>query len=441
MATGKSPTNAEIAQAVLGASRALSANLPYPTDANFSEFAAGVLEYPQLTNLFVTTLINVIGRTYVDDMYVNNPLRFLRGEEMPYGGTIREIYTGLSHVKNYDADGKETLDKVIPDVEVLYHAKNYDLMFKTTINDKELRLAFDSVGGLSELTATILQRLYDTSELYAYMYTKRLLSDYKGFTVVPVPTLDGTDATAKQFGKTVKRVMMDMRFLSTKYNSLGVYDTTPEDRGLLLLTVDVSTSLDYDYLANVFNLTLAELKSRTIILDNIDVSINEETGMYNNKIQAVYCDERFFQIHYLNQDVEAQRNAEGRFTNYTKSDSAIYSVSRFRNAVAFVDAATPTFNVVFVDQMDPMTGAPQQKVTRIGFNGGIYTPTPMIFSTPQATVSDPKLSRGKFKGWSLVPNPTPTDVIYPIGALIPNESGGDMTVYTIREDTTATPPV
>lgn len=330
------PNALQVLQAFASSSDEFQSRFDSVTQENFVEVANGLLNYPVLRNEFCSYLINKIGRTYVNAMISKNPLAFLRGEELPFGAVIEDMFVEIAKSTTFDPEGKQTLDRKVPDIKVLYYVKNVDLTYKVSISDKELKKAFFDEGQMGALLERITGSLYQGARHDMFVMTKELIANFDGFTLINMTAFDDTEATAKANGKAIQGAVMYAGFDSRDYNAAGIMNNVPDGDGILIMRADARINLNMDYLANVFNLSLAELSARTIVVDNFND---------RDDILAVYCSRAFFQIHYLYEGIETQRNAEGRFTNYTLVEEAIYAASKFQPAIAFT--TNPVIEVSF----------------------------------------------------------------------------------------------
>lgn len=397
-------TGLEVVQAFSNYSDEFQSRFPEVSQDNFVEVANGLLNYPVFRNEFCSYLIDKIGRTYVNAMIAKNPLGFLRGEELPFGAVIEDMFVEIAKATQFDPEGKDTLDRKVPDVRVLYYTKNVNLTYKTSISDKELKKAFFDVGQMDALLERITAALYEAARHDMFVLTKELVANYDGFTYVTIDAFDDTEATAKANGKAIKGAVVYAGFDSRAYNASGVMNNIPDGEGLLLLRADASISLDFDYLANVFNLSKADLAARTVIVDNFND---------RDDILAVYCSESWFQIHYLYDGIETQRNAAGRFTNYFLVQEAIYAASKFKNAIAFTTKATV-------------------EITFDANGGGGSMPTRTAIANSPMTLPfnsfTPPSEGQTFVGWGLTSTASGGDVMSEISDYTPTAAA---TVYAI----------
>lgn len=380
------------------------------TQDNFTKWANGVIDNPEVQNSFLKYLINKIGRTYVNSMFANNPLAFLRGEDLPLGSTIEDLFVNITKAMAFDPEGKRTLDRFVPDVRVLYYTVNSDLEYVVSVSNKEIKLAFFRDGAMQTLIERIVNSLYQSARHDMFVLLKQLMAGYDGYFNVTVPAMDGTEANAKQVGAALKSAVKYAEFDNTAYNAFGVMNNIPSGEGLLLMTVAASVALDFDYLANVFNLSKAEITARTVIVDNFGG---------RSDILAIYCDKRIFQNHFVYEGVETQRNAQGRFTNYWLCEEAIYAMSKYMTAIAFTTSAT--VEVAF----DANGGGSETMPRRYGIAG-------KKMSVPMSGFTPPE---GKeFVGWGLAQTDAVTSAVAPASDIqIAEDASSKITLYAIYQ--------
>lgn len=370
------------------------------TRENFEAWVNGVLTIPTVRNSFCDYLINKIGRTYVNAMYAHNPLEFLRGEDLPFGSTIEDMFVEIARGSEFDPTGKGVDDRYLPDVKVLYYYKNFDFQYSVSVSDKELKLAFYREGQMQALIERIVNSLYQGARHDSFILLKQLMSEYNGWYAVKVPALDGTEANAKAVGQAISLHVMGSAFDNRAYNAAGVVNNIPDGEGILIMTVAANVALNFDYLANVFNLDKVELRKRTVIVD----SIGDDSGAI-----AVWCDRRLFQNHYLYEGVETRRNEKGRFTNYFLNEEAIFAMGKWFTGIKFTTGATVT--ITYSDNQ-----ANASTWTRTVESG-------QPFSLPFNTF---KVQGKKFAGWSLDAEGTTL-----LAELSEQTAAADTTIYAI----------
>ena len=135
--------------------------------------------------------------------------------------------------------------------------------------------------------------------------------------------------TAKDFVKTIRKLVADMSFMSTKHNAEGVMTKSNPSDLVLLVNKDLIAEVDVEVLAKSFNMGKTDIETRIITMD--DFGSDESFQPY-----AILCDKDFPAIWDTLSHFEPQRNAQGLFTNYFYHVQQILSLSRFKNAVAIV---------------------------------------------------------------------------------------------------------
>lgn len=320
--------------------------VPQATKTNITEVGASIMEYQATENEFLNALVNKVAMQVVHNKRFKNPLSVLKKGNFPMGKNIEEIYTNPATGTIYDPSGADLLSRVTPDVKTIYHSMNRKGKYKVTVTKAQLMQAFTSYANLEKLLQTIVNSLYSGDNLEEFMLMKELFaSAITGGKLKQVNTgltsIDGADA-AKKFVKAIKTVGQDMAFPSSNYNTYydinkdkdakPVITWTPQENQVLLLRNDISVDIDMELLANAFNVSYAELKQRTLIVDGFGSAKN---------CGAVLCDNAYVQVYDNLTQMENFHNGEGLYDSWIWHHWQTYSVSLFANGVAFMfdDAA------------------------------------------------------------------------------------------------------
>ena len=262
---------------------------------------------------------------------------------MPLGKNIEEIYTNPATGTIYDPSGANLLARNIPDTKTIYHEMNRQGMYKVTVTKAQLIQAFTSYAALEQLLNSIVNTIYSGDNLDEFILMKELFASAitgKKLKTIEIGEVTDTE-TAKGFVKAVKTIGQGMSFPSSIYNSYHdinsttdanpVITWTPLENQILLMRNDISVNVDMELLANAFNVSYADLKQRTIIVDNFGTA---------NNCGAVLCDEAFVQVRDTLTQMENFHNGEGLYDNYIYHHWQSYSLSLFANAMAFVFPTT-----------------------------------------------------------------------------------------------------
>ena len=324
------------------ASADYQSRVPSATQTNIAEVGSAIMSFKATENEFLNALVNKVAMQIVHNKTFRNPLAVLKKGTIPLGRNIEEIYTNPATGTVFDASGADLLQRSIPDVKTIYHSMNRQGKYKVTITKAQLIQAFTSYAALEKLLNTIVNSLYSGDNLEEFLLMKNLFASAitgKKLKTVEVDPITGTD-TAKSFVKAVKTVGQAMQFPSSNYNSYfdinkdtdskPVVTWTPIENQVLIMRNDISVEVDMELLANAFNVSYADLKQRTLIVDSFGTATN---------CGAVLCDEAFVQTYDNLTQMENFHNGEGLYDNFIYHHWQTYSLSLFANAMAFVFTA------------------------------------------------------------------------------------------------------
>lgn len=269
---------------------------------------------------FLNSVVNKIGKQeYSDQAYVN-PLKRLKGGFIENASEIEEIYVSPVEAKDFDAEGKGSLDRVKPNVKVQYHNNEKEHSYQTTIHDKEVRKGFRSSEGVQKLADHLIQSLHNGTELVEYKDMVEVLKalcnakmETNTFEVEPV--ID--EPSAMKLCKSIKKVIPKMGEWNALYSKVANF--APKGKLILFLDSDVDVEIKIEYLASVFNMTVAELNDTTkMIIPNLKDKLGDN-------VIALLCDERCIKINPTYYNCESVRNAKGKFTNYHLATQTLFS--------------------------------------------------------------------------------------------------------------------
>ena len=232
---------------------------------------------------------------------------------------------------------------------------NFQKFYKTTVSSQQLRQAFLSWTGVSDLIARIIESLYtsaNTDEYYVmrYFLAKCLLNGYIGSVEIPAVGKDNAVDIATQF-----QYMSDLfQYQSTKYNMAGVTTHTDFEDQYFIVTAKFKATMNMNVLATAFNLEYREFQARMITVDTF-------TDFDWARMDALFTDpatgqldpnyHRFTQeeIALLDNYVESAQwfNGEGLYWNHWHHVWKTISCSPFGQAAAFTPTA-PTITSVTV---------------------------------------------------------------------------------------------
>lgn len=316
---------------------------------------------PSFSNQFLNALVNRIAMVRITSTTFNNPYARLKKGYLNYGESVEEIFVKIANVVEFNAEkaASRELKRTVPDVQSAFHVMNWRVMYPITIQDEDLRMAFLSAEGVTDLIADIVNQVYTAAEYDEFLLFKYLLikSISKG-SFYPLAVGDGADlsSAAKAFRGTSNK----LTFMSDKYNERGVRTVTPRSRQIIFMDAQFNADFDVDVLAAAFNMEKADFMGSLFLIDNwtefdnarfdtiransdgIEEVTNDELNLLGG-VKAVIVDENWFQIYDNLNRMTEKYVASGLYWNYFYHVWKTVSYSPFSNAVVFcLDTATTT---------------------------------------------------------------------------------------------------
>lgn len=338
-----------------------------PNSDSIREIGAVIMAYPTLQNEFLNNLVNRIGRVLVTSKMYDNPLSMFKQGMLEFGETIEEIFVNIAKPFEFDPNVAESelFKREIPDVRAAFHIMNYQKFYKTTISNDQLRQAFLSWDGITDLIAKIVDAMYtganyDEFQTMKYMLAKNIINGK----LYPKTIDTVSTANMKSIVADIKSVSNKLEFMSTDYNLAGVQTFTKKADQYILLNADFDAKMDVEVLASAFNMDKAEFLGKRVLVDGfgqLDVArLNElfaDDPTYEeigqdvldalNEIPAIVVDKTYFMIFDNYYNFTETYNGQGLYWNYFYHTWKTFSVSPFANAVMFI-ASTPSVTSVEV---------------------------------------------------------------------------------------------
>ena len=332
------------------------------------EIGAIIMQYPALQNEFLSALVNRIGMVLVTSKLYRNPWAFMKQGMLEFGETIEEIFVNIAKPFEFNQERSETtiFKREIPDVRAAFHVMNYTKFYKSTISNDQLRQAFLSWNGITDLIARIVDAMYTGANYDEFITMKYLLAKQLIAGNIYANQIDTVSTeNMKSIVATIKGVSNSLEFLSNKYNYNGVETYTNKSDQYILVNAKFDATMDVEVLASAFNMDKAEFMGRRVLVDsfgNLDnarlkllfaedpnyTEISEDDLQALDNIPAVMVDRYFFMIFDNFSNFTEQYNGEGLYWNYWYHTWKTFSISPFHNAVAFVPGA-PTITSVTVE--------------------------------------------------------------------------------------------
>jgi iron-sulfur cluster repair protein YtfE (RIC family) len=300
--------------------------VPAATRANIAAVGMSITTYPETLNEFTTTLVEKIGLTLFSNKMSQNKLAPFKKGLLPFGSSIEEIFVEMAAAAAYDKDGANVLARTKPEILVRYHNANREDTYTITISDAQVKRAFTSLSGVSNLLEKIVQSMYSGANHDEYIIMKELLAKYDAnYFDYMVDAVDDA-AAATTLVKSVRKAVSDVSYMSDKYNKAAVMTYTPKENLVLLVNKDIMAHINVDVLAAAFNINKSDFEPTIIEVDDFGTMANT---------YALLIEEDFFMVYDTLVNVEQIRNPKGMFTNEFLNIQQVLSLSEFKNAIRF----------------------------------------------------------------------------------------------------------
>lgn len=336
-----------------------------PDADSIRQIGAIIMDYPALQNEFLSALVNRIGRVLITSKMYDNPWSFFKKGLLEFGESVEEIFVNIAKPFQFDPAVAETnvFKREIPDVRAAFHIMNYQKYYKATISNDQLRQAFLSWQGISDLIAKIVDSMYtganyDEFQTMKYMLARHILDGH----MYPVEIPEVTTANMKGIVSAIKGISNKYTFLSTQYNLAGVATYTAKTDQYMLINSTFDATMDVEVLASAFNMDKAEFAGRRVLVDSfgsLDTArlselfandptykkIGSDELKALDKIPAVLVDKDWFMIFDNFYNFTEQYNGEGLYWNYWYHVWKTFSVSPFANNALFIPGKPSVTNV------------------------------------------------------------------------------------------------
>ena len=330
-----------------------------PDADSIRQIGAIIMDYPALQNEFLSALVNRIGRVLITSKMYDNPWSFFKKGLLEFGETVEEIFVNIAKPFQFDPAVAESnvFKREIPDVRTAFHIMNYQKYYKATISNDQLRQAFLSWQGISDLIAKIVDSMYtganyDEFQTMKYMLARHILDGH----MYPVEIPEVTTANMKGIVSAIKGISNKYTFLSTQYNLAGVATYTAKTDQYMLINSTFDATMDVEVLASAFNMDKAEFAGRRVLVDSfgsLDTArlaelfandptyeeIDSDVLEALDQIPAVLVDRDWFMIFDNFYNFTEQYNGEGLYWNYWYHVWKTFSVSPFANNALFIPGA------------------------------------------------------------------------------------------------------
>ena len=306
---------------------------------------------PAFANEFINALLNRIALVRIKSATFNNPYRDLKKGYLEFGETVEEVFVNIAKVRlfNNEKVSEYEFKRTLPDVKTAFHTMNWKVQYPITIQDEDLRMAFTSENGVTDMIARLVDSVYTAAEYDEFLLFKYML--IKGVAGNDIKRITLTNPTNADYATEFRAVSNEMLFLSDKYNAYPVYNSTPKEKQRIFMDARYNAQFDVNVLASAFNMDKADFMGKLTLIDNwtsfdnkrfediraesniIDtVSSDDLTAV--SGLKAVIADEDWFQVYDNLARMTETYAGSGLYWNYFYNNWKTVSWSPFANAVA-----------------------------------------------------------------------------------------------------------
>lgn len=327
-----------------------------PNQESIREIGSIIMQFPALQNEFLSALVNRIGRVLITSKMYSNPWAIFKQGVLEFGETVEEIFVNIAKPFQYDpaVAEKKVFAREIPDVRAAFHVLNYQKFYKATIQNEQLRQAFLSWQGITDLISRIVDSMYtganyDEFQTMKYLLARHILNGH----LYPVEIAQVSSANMKPIISTVKGVSNNFEFMNTKYNFANVANYSMKNDQFIIVNSQFDAVMDVEVLASAFNMDKADFMGHRVLIDGFGsldtdrldllfaddknyTSLTDEEIAALDAVPAVMVDRQWFMIFDNLYNFTEQYNGEGLYWNYWYHVWKTFSISPFANAVVFV---------------------------------------------------------------------------------------------------------
>lgn len=328
-----------------------------------------MMNYEPLQNEFLSALYNRIGRVIITSKMYYNPWAPFKKGLMELGETVEEVFVNIAKAHTFNPEVAETnfMKREIPDVRAAFHTMNYQKFYKATISNDQLRQAFLSWQGITDLIAKIVDAMYTAHNYDEFQVTKYMLARniLNGF-LYPITVPQISKENAEDIVTEVKAASNNLVYMSRDYNLAGVDTFTEKKDQFIITTARFDAIMDVNVLAAAFNMDKAEFMGNRVQIDGFDkiddvrmnqlfaddpaagyVPLTSEEKAALAQVPAVLIDRDYFMIFDNLYKFTEDYNGEGLYWQYWYHAWKTFSTSPFANAEIFVPG-TPSITSVTV---------------------------------------------------------------------------------------------
>lgn len=366
-------TSADLLSYIINVTPELKGEIDLPVQGeSIQPIGKIIINNDRYKNAFINT-VNLIGLTVLKRNGWENPWNFTKRGTLRFGQQVRELINDLANVYDYNEALKEEnatdfIKTVVPNVYNYIHEINFQKYYKTTTDDTQLAMAFDSETSLFDFVDDTIGMLaesldYDTYLVDKYQLCRRILDG----TVTSINIPDFANLETRQVVGFMKGVSNLMTFRSPNYNPAGIRRATKHEDQRFILNCVYDGKVTTEVLATSFFRNDAEMQSKLSLIDSFKDTDSErltevlgdayipftetELEELDKVVGVIISDEWFMDYAYaLNNEAEDRKytefyNPETMKNNHWLHYWGVFSTSPFENAVVFTSETVAVTSV------------------------------------------------------------------------------------------------
>ena len=440
--TLKYTTNAEILSFFINQNPEIASEIDLPVQGQSTiEIGKLIVDNQRYRNLFINT-VNLIGLTIIKENRWENPWQeFTDKGTLRFGQQIREIIQDIAKVydfnENYN-DKERFLKTEVPDVYQYMHQLNFQKFYETTINESELRMAFENEeSGLYTFINNTVANLYESYEYDKYLVDKyQLCKRILDGTIPSVKIDDITNKDARQILAEMKGISNLMSFKSPNYNPAGIRRATKFDEQFLMIDAQRTALNETSVYATSFFLNEAQVKTNLAMIDTFKDTDEERLKELLGKAYTPFTDEEktelttivgaiisrdFFMDYYYTLEATPNGKRQTEFLNPVTLDRNIFlhvwnviSTSPFANCCVFTTDTPAVAEIEISPAESSVSAGLDVKLNAVVKTSGFANKS-VIWSVEEAPgeKEDSKVTVDNFGNVHIPSDYTPTDVETP----------------------------
>jgi len=303
-----------------------------------------------ITNDPITGLTDKIGAQFTIPTTFTNPLSSMDYGELPTGVDIEEWHDELLMPESFSDHGgtytsamtEDELKPRYPLIDKCYSKAQEPFKFAKTFSLTNIKRAFISREALAEFETNFMVGLETAKQIALYEQDKKLIAnacamlksstnaDYAYHFSTVTPT---TEATAKNFIKSVKDAILKLSRPSGKYTIAGHVSATDKLNLVLALNMSILPSLQVDGRSNAYNLSELEF--------GVPVVPVEDFGDENSTILGVLYSPLGIRDYLTNIGTFETNVGSAAFKTYFSHGQHTLLISKFSGMHVWDTAAKP----------------------------------------------------------------------------------------------------